>query len=304
MVLSMPSPYKHPTTGVYWYRQRVPARLVSLVKGKRVAVTIDGHPSSPTLGNDIKVSLRTKSPAEAKRLALEAQSEFDRVWLSFENGPVRLSLKQITALAGEMYHVFKEALEDEPGQSAQWAQRRRDRDTFEAQRKASPFGALMIGAPSLEARLGSWVDGALAQHHLVVDEETRQRMLVEFDKAVGDIADLLERRGQGDFSPDVTGTRFPAFSPTPAPITRQTQGGVTLTQLLEVWAARLQKPKPQTIKAYSSIIHQFAAFLGHEDAASITDADVVRWHGGLVGEGTITHETFIKKNRAAVGTVY
>lgn len=51
--------------------------------------------------------------------------------------------------------------------------------------------------PSLEERLGSWVDGALAQHHLVVDENTRQRMLIEFDKAVGDIALLLERRGEG-----------------------------------------------------------------------------------------------------------
>ncbi|CDP51563.1 hypothetical protein [Devosia sp. DBB001] len=267
-------------------------------------MTIDGHPSSPVLGNDIKVSLRTKSPAEAKRLALEAQSEFDRVWLSFENCPVRLSLKQITALAGEMYHAFRQVLEDDPGEAAQWAQRRRASLVAEKQRLASPARNLTIGPTSLEYRLGTWVNGALAQHHLIVDEETRQRMLVEFDRTIGDIADLLERRGQGDFSPDMTGTRFPAFSPTPAPITRQTQDGATLTQLLEAWTDRLQKPKPQTIKAYGSIIRQFAAFLGHEDAASVTDADVVRWHGALVGTEAITHETFIKKNRAAVGTVF
>ena len=96
MVLSMPSPFKHPSTGVYWYRQRVPARLKSVAKGKSVSVTIDGFLSTPRLGADIKVSLRTKSPAEAKRLAIEAQSEFDRVWLGLETGPVQLTLKQIT----------------------------------------------------------------------------------------------------------------------------------------------------------------------------------------------------------------
>lgn len=66
MVLSMPSPYKHPATGVYWYRQRVPARVASAARGRLVTVTIDGHPP----GADIKVSLSTKNPA--KRLTREA----------------------------------------------------------------------------------------------------------------------------------------------------------------------------------------------------------------------------------------
>ena len=93
MVLSMPSPFKHPATGVYWYRQRVPARFASSVKGKMVTVTVDGHPSSPTLGADIKVSLRTKSPAEAKRLALEAHAEFDRIWRPCMNTHIRAPLR-------------------------------------------------------------------------------------------------------------------------------------------------------------------------------------------------------------------
>lgn len=304
MVLSMPSPFKHPSTGVYWYRQRVPARVASAAKGKLVTVTVDGHPSSPTLGADIKVSLPTKSPAEAKRLALEAQAEFDRIWLSFENGPVRLTLRQITALAGEMYHVIRVVLEDDPGAAAEWAQRRRDRIDAEKQRATSRFPQLLIPMPSLDERLGSWVDGALSEHHLVVDDDTRQRMLLEFDKAVGDIALLLERRGQGDFSEDVVGKRFSTFSPTAVPSPVRASGGATLTQLLQVWSNRLQKPKLQTIKAYTSLVQQFGAFLGHEDAGSVTAADVVRWHDHLVRPETITHETFIKKHRAAIGTVY
>jgi hypothetical protein len=111
MVLSMPSPYKHPDTGVYWLRQRVPARLVSVARGKMVTVTVDGVPSTVKLGAEIKVSLRTKDPAEARARANEAEAEFNRVWQSLEQGPVRLTMKQITGLAGEMYHTIREVLD-------------------------------------------------------------------------------------------------------------------------------------------------------------------------------------------------
>lgn len=47
----MSRPHKHPRTGVYWLRERVPADLVA------------------TLGRgEVTRSLETKDPAEAKRL--------------------------------------------------------------------------------------------------------------------------------------------------------------------------------------------------------------------------------------------
>ncbi len=49
MVLPMASPWKHPKTGVYYLRKRVPADLIGSV-GKR----------------EIKRSLGTKDPAEAR----------------------------------------------------------------------------------------------------------------------------------------------------------------------------------------------------------------------------------------------
>jgi hypothetical protein len=86
----MPSPYKHPKTGVYWYRQRVPAVLGSIAKGKTVTVTIEGKPSTPKVGSDIKISLGTKEPKVAKQRAKDAQDQFDLIWASFENSPVHL----------------------------------------------------------------------------------------------------------------------------------------------------------------------------------------------------------------------
>lgn len=238
MVLSMPSPYKHPATGVYWYRQRVPARLKSTAKGKSVTVTIDGHVSFPTIGEEIKVSLRTKSPAEAKRLALEAQGEFDRIWLSHENGPVSLTLKQIVALSGEVYHVIKRALEDDPGEAGDWLAGRRQREADSKKLQRSPHAGLMIDpGSSLRARLGSWVDGTLAKHHLTVTDETYQRLLVEFDRAAGDIAALLEKRLRGDFSPDTVAGRFPSLD-LGAPMGKAEGGGVSITALFPQNALR------------------------------------------------------------------
>ncbi len=304
MVLSMPSPYKHPETGVYWYRQRVPARLVTSAKGKTVTVTIDGRPSRPKIGADIKVTLATKMPAIAKQRAHEAQSEFDRVWLSFESGPVSLSQRQCVALSGQMYHVIREVLEDNPGTASEWAERRREREA----RAALPpprYPALMIHPPkTLLERLGTWVDGSLAEYQLTVDEKTYQRLLIEFDRAAGDIAELLERRANGDYGPDAMGARFPAFELERGLPRLPQASGVTLTQLVDIWAGRLDKPKAQTVKAYRSIINKFIVFLGHDDAGQVTDMDILRWHEELVRPETVTHDTFIKRYRAAISTVY
>jgi integrase len=306
MVLSMPSPYKHPATGVYWYRQRVPARLKTTAKGKTVTVTIDGHPSFPMIGDEIKVSLRTKLPAEAKRAAQEAQAEFDRIWLSFETGPVSLTLKQIVALSGEMYHTIKQALEDDPREAGEWLVRRREREAESKRLQKSPRAKLMIDPGSnLLARLGSWVDGALAQHHLTVTDETYQRLLEEFDRAAGDITALLAKRSQGDFSPDMVAGRFPHLNlGTPAGKPGDAAGKVAITALLKAWSERLKKPKPQTVTRYTGIITQLIAYLKHDDAERLTDADIVRWHGELMTSGIVTHDTFIKAYRAAISTIY
>ena len=53
MVLPMPSPYKHKSTGVYWLKQRVPARLAAVAKGKTVTVTVDEVPCVVKLGEYI-----------------------------------------------------------------------------------------------------------------------------------------------------------------------------------------------------------------------------------------------------------
>jgi hypothetical protein len=84
----MPSAYKHPKTGVYWFRQRVPAQLRTTAKDQTVSVTIAGVTSHHKVGEMLQASLRTKEPAVAKERAQEAETQFDLVWARFGNGPV------------------------------------------------------------------------------------------------------------------------------------------------------------------------------------------------------------------------
>lgn len=165
MVLSMPRPYKHPKTGVYWYRQRTPAVIRAVAAGKSVIITIDGRISQPKIGATVQVSLGTKDVA---------QSQFEQVWLSFSNAPVKLSLRQIVALAGEVYRAWKLMLEDEPGSAIEWAAKRERRERWDGKPLPSPTQrALMFDPPrTLREQWGSWVDRALVEHHLTVDTET------------------------------------------------------------------------------------------------------------------------------------
>jgi hypothetical protein len=63
MVLAMSRPYKHPKTGVYWLRKRVPADIAALTG--RVPIT-------RTLG--------TKDSEQAKRKHTDVLAQLDAEW--------------------------------------------------------------------------------------------------------------------------------------------------------------------------------------------------------------------------------
>jgi hypothetical protein len=265
----MPSPYKHPKTGVYWYRQRVPADLLSRAVGQNVSVTIDGCPSSLRVGAELKVSLRTKAPRRAKELAQEAEAQFHLVWASFKSGPVTLSMRDCVALSGDIYRTMSALFEEDARPAADWAERHRRATERARAWKPGPFDALKVGRPrSLRERWGTWVDGALADHHLTVDAGSYDMLLTEFDRAFGLAAEMLERRATGDFSPDPNDERFPAFErPTLATLPPPAEA-ITFRQIIDAeqrYRATGVDAKPfpeKSVRRYRSIVSEFAAFRG------------------------------------------
>ena len=77
MPLAMARPWKHPKTGIYWLRKRVPDDLLRLV-GKR----------------EEKRSLGTRDPVAAKRLHAAALADIELRWSNLRSPPMVLSEKR------------------------------------------------------------------------------------------------------------------------------------------------------------------------------------------------------------------
>jgi hypothetical protein len=78
MALSMSRPWKHPDSGYYWFRRRVPDDIRVLV-GKR----------------EERLSLGTRDPVEAKRLHALKLAEIEERWSNFRRSQRQLSPDEI-----------------------------------------------------------------------------------------------------------------------------------------------------------------------------------------------------------------
>ena len=99
----MTRPWKHPKTGVYWLRKRVPADLV------------------PVLGSKIVTrSLKTKDAAEAKQRLLVALTELEARWANLKVGPRTLSKREAHELTAPAYERWLAAYRENPSEQKVW----------------------------------------------------------------------------------------------------------------------------------------------------------------------------------------
>ena len=100
MVLMTPRPFKHPTTGVYYYRRGVPEGLRSLV-GKR----------------EEKISLGTKDLVEAKRLHAIRAAEVEARWANLLRPPHMMSEREAHMAAIGHFEGYLATFRDNPSQA-------------------------------------------------------------------------------------------------------------------------------------------------------------------------------------------
>src|SRR5918993_2906439 len=86
MPLAMARPWKHPKTGIFWLRKRVPDDLRPLV-GKR----------------EEKRSLQTKDPAQVRKLHAQALADVEAQWANLRKGSMTLGHPEAHAIAGQFY---------------------------------------------------------------------------------------------------------------------------------------------------------------------------------------------------------
>ncbi|WP_292236958.1 tyrosine-type recombinase/integrase [Mesorhizobium sp.] len=247
-------------------------------------------------------------------------TQLERAYEALRVGPTTLSQRQIIALSGEIYRLYVDAFQENPGTPKDWA-------SFKALNRAAREGRLdnlpSIGLsfpdendiaasvfgedltagvnalqPSnspaaIEGRFGGLVSWVLGLHAIIVDSEGRRKLLIAVDQAVTDAAFALKRNADGDYSPDPKAARFPVFAYT---------NNVSLQSLFDKWAKE-RSPAASTLTTWRSAIKSLGGHIGHDDARRIRDTDVVSWKDELVASG-LSAKTINGSYLAAVNVLF
>ncbi|KQU34147.1 integrase [Methylobacterium sp. Leaf94] len=261
----MPRPTKHPKTGVYQLRRRVPEDLVKLV-GKV----------------EVKFSLKTKDPAEARARHFAENTALEERWANLRKGLQPLTNRQVQAIAGEIYHSKVAEHADDPGAAEQWRREAVADNGLKSLRmrtSGSPSALRLATGWSeaealVRARYGQATDKVISDKGLVVTEGDRRRIILAAAEANGLAHESLLRNAEGDYTPDEHAKRFPPPFTSAGPL-----------KFADVWAEyrRSVQPSEATVKRWYPILRKFMAFVGTEDVRRITAADVVRWRDKMMG---------------------
>ncbi|MEI9901006.1 MAG: tyrosine-type recombinase/integrase [Hyphomicrobium sp.] len=295
MPLAMTRPTKRGDSSSFQFKKRTPAALLTAKKGERLTFDLPSTTGeqirvSATVGPILKLSLRTRDNDLAKQRCAAVNSQVDQLLAALSGGPRRLSQREVVALAGMKYREAIARWEDDPGPASAWEHLR---DGY--------AGIPSEDLASLEDHAGFMVDDILAEQRLIVDADTRHRLLLAVRDAMREAYTVLSQRACNDFSPNTVAEKFPVWE---AP--KADAPGVTITGLLQGWAAeaaRLDK-SPSTIDGYGRTVRQFAAFLGHDNAARVTRDDVLRYKDKRLIEDGRSPRTVLGADLAALKAVF
>lgn len=279
MVLQMPSPIKHPKTGVYWLKVRVPSDLVGLVGTKTISRT-----------------LSTKDPAAAKVAFTATLGDLQREWKALRSESVRLTHKQVVALSGERYKFWAGLWSDDPPSELE-----------ALQRMAKDVGAR---DDRLEVWYGRAADALLRAEGIKTDEDSRLRLMREIHRAEMQALEGLIRNAGGDYTPDPAANRFPDWSAVrpqevvEGPVVVDAPE-VTLTALFGLWERdHLANGKsPRTVGDFRQKVASLIAFLGHEDALKVTPEAIADWCDHLRHKQGLAAKTVSQKYLAVIKVV-
>ncbi|KQT61694.1 integrase [Methylobacterium sp. Leaf456] len=272
MHLAMTRPWKHPKTGVYWLRKRVPADLKPFVG--RVEVTL---------------SLKTKDPAEAKQRILAALAELEARWANLKVGPRTLSEREAHELSAPAYERWLAAYREDPSEQKVWR-------TDLADRMWAPSAPVEISClmdfrfdPDMsrlreqEAWCVGGADDLLAAQGLVVDEASRLKVAKAIAAAIQRASLVLARLARGEVEEPVPVARI-AEVPKPGLVTGSGVKAVPFDNVEKGWAAE-RKPARKTAYEWPRVLKQFQAHLGHDDAARVTPDDLIAWKAAMIEAG-------------------
>jgi integrase len=299
--------------------QRIPADVRRKAAGISLAIPLGDSfvcvtPSESAQA--IRFSLRTADPSEAKTRQALAAAHLETVWAALRHdAPARLTHRQVTALAGELYRVWVDseglgrsvAMVHTPGVG--WAP-----DTESDEEREGHWAAVVAmwervgkdGDPKrLERPLGPIVDRLLLTKGIRrVDSESRAMLLTAFWMALRDAFASRQRNAGGDYAPDQKAARFPDWQ-TPAEAPKRGASNGALSCLVEDWwkEAKRAGRKQSTYESYRNSMARLVTFLKHDTASRVMPEDIVRFKDYRVESG-VSPKTVKDSDLAGMKTVF
>ncbi len=277
----MSSPWKHPKTGMYWVRRRVPSHLVERL-GKR----------------EEKKSLGTKDPVEAKRLYTQANAEIEARWATMDRGEVQLDAREAINLARPFYDGMLTEFRDQPLLQTRW-----DVDVgASCFRPAGEIGALRADPLEVQRTImeGWCLDFAgnrLAEVGMVDTKDNRATLGAAIASALQAAALELKRLSTVSvFAVPAAGARqWTGVSEAESPI-------VPSKQIFDGWAAE-RKPTEKTRYTYERVLKSFMDFVGTDDVKIVTQKHVADWKAAMLAAG-LTAKTIGAGKLSAVRAIF
>ncbi len=276
MVLKMSRPTKHPTTGIYQFRKRVPEHLIPLV-GKK----------------EEKVSLGTRDPQEAKIAHARILAETEARWRQLSVGQISLSQKQAVAMSGEIYRAMIAENEDDPGAPhlreasliADHLHLRPEKvKVFQLTKDDALFERVM--ETYKVRRNDRAINDYLNRHGYRVDDLSMTLLRNAVAHAVMQAKEHLLKLSNGDYRPDPDADRFPQLELAPKKAPKENgheeSGKYGLLQVFEDFFAEKQQAAA-TYKKWKGIIAKVAAEV--PDIRDLTGDWVVDWKDRLLKQG-------------------
>lgn len=291
--LRMTTPTKHPKTGTYRLRVAVPADLrdtTGRLYGQR---------------RELQENLGTKDAREAKSRAgaalarLHARLQAARATRSADTAS--LSERDVAALAGVFYRDELARFSDGPGDPAGWEA---ETERLSDQVDPDPGGS---GDVTLSRHDIADATALLTSRGLPADPATVRRLGLAVYRARWDLARLMERRAEGDWTPDKAAARYPEPTPRAAAPQPPAAPGVTFGALVAGWGrdhgwSLDAKPINRSLYDRKTVLDRLEAFLGHDDAARVTKADAIRFKEARQAEGV--HSATVTNDLSACSAVW
>ena len=304
----MPKPWLN--KGRWYVRVMVPKDITDAARGTLVSVPVGKQQVTVTVGTHAKAALQTSDAAEARRRFVPALAAIEAHWEALRRGPSKLSHKDCVALAGEVRAIWVSALDENPGEPEMWTQALQ-RDADATKPKPHPMAELFVGEPpspsnkqEMERRFGGFVDVVLRRHALVVDEETRTRLLPLIATAMGEANRVNLKKAQGDYSDSGETNKYPEFQPEQAAASKRKAPAIaalTFTAIIDEedrWRSSGKEGKPipaRTVGKFRNAADDFAQFRGSEDARTVTPEEVDGWKHNLLEEGELSNNTIAQR---------